>query len=175
MDWGINFYNVEVGWSCMGTTSSFWAEVVATRLARLSFTPKSWISLKIHCEGCESVDSKCMNGLCFNPSGYGVFHLCKRWICCYQWRRKNVLKLQLCFCESSDVWRGQHLDWSLLVSDSCCLSAVFSLLLVSLMLNEILMCLDFCLQSGGRKLHSSLFLNEAVMDFGGSVLALQEV
>lgn len=130
IDWGINFYDVEVGWSCMETASSFWAEVVNTRLARLSLTRKSLISLEINCKGCGSGDSKCMNGLCFNPSGYGVCHLCKRLICCYQWRRKNVLKLQLCFRESSEAWQGQYLAWNLLLSGSCCISFVFSLLLV---------------------------------------------
>lgn len=130
IDWGINFYDLEVGWSCMETASSFWAEVVNTRLARLSLTRKSLISLEINCKGCGSGDSKCMNGLCFNPSGYGVCHLCKRLICCYQWRRKNMLKLQLCFRESSEAWQGQYLAWNLLLSGSCCISFVFSLLLV---------------------------------------------
>lgn len=120
----------------METTSSFWAEVVNTRLARFSLTPESLISLKINCKGCGSVDSKCVNGLCFSPSGYGVFHLCERWICCYQWRRKNVLKLQLCFCESSEVWQGQYLAWNLLVSGSCFFSVVFSLLLVCFLAAE---------------------------------------
>lgn len=59
----------------METTSCLRAEFVDSRLARLSLTLESWVSLKINCKACGSVDSKCMNGLRFNPSGYGVFIL----------------------------------------------------------------------------------------------------
>lgn len=59
----------------METTSCLRAEFVDSRLARLSLTLESWVSLKINCKVCGSVDSKCMNGLRFSPSGYGVFIL----------------------------------------------------------------------------------------------------
>lgn len=131
----------------METTTSFWAEFVNIRLVRLSLTTKSLINLKINCKVSGLVDSKCVKyaTACVSVhSGYGVFRLCKRWICSYQWRGKNVLKLQLCFHESSkpdkaNIWLGIFqfpVVAAFLLYFHCCL-------FVSWLLNEILLCLLF--------------------------------
>lgn len=51
-------------------------------------------------------------------------------------KEEECAKIMAVFCESSEVWQGQYSDWNFLVFNSCCVSAVFSLLLVWLLTAE---------------------------------------